>query len=117
MMPDRRSEPRLLCAHLVGLRPSGPGGARRGVTAVLEDISSSGACVQVEEAVAAGTPMTLAIGRHTFPATVRYCVFRDTGYFVGLQFVSGIRWSRERVTPEHLLDPREVKGRSRPVVR
>lgn len=116
-MPERRSEQRLLCAHLVGLRPSGPGGARRGVTAVLEDISSSGACVQVEEAAAVGAAMTLVIGRHTFPATVRYCIFRETGYFIGLQFSSGIRWSRERVIPEHLLDPREVKGRARPATR
>ncbi len=114
MMPERRSEQRLMCAHLVGLRPSVPGGFRKGVTAVLEDISSSGACLQVDEPVAAGAAMTLAIGRHAFPGRVRYCVFRETGYFIGLQFDTGIRWSREKVVPEHLVDPREVKGKGRP---
>jgi len=111
-MPERRSEQRLMCAHLVGLRPSTPGGSRSGMTAILEDISSSGACLQVEEPVAAGAAMTLAIGRHTFAGTVRYCVFRETGYFVGLQFDTGIRWSREKVVPEHLVDPREVKAKA-----
>jgi hypothetical protein len=110
-MPERRSEQRLMCAHLVGLRPSVAGGFRKGVTAVLEDISSSGACLQVDEPIAAGAAMTLAIGRHAFPGRIRYCVFRETGYFVGLQFDTGICWSREKVVPEHLVDPREVRGK------
>lgn len=103
-----------MCAQLVRLRPSGKGASQKGVTAILEDISSGGACVQVEERVATGATVMLVIGRHRFPAAVRYCVFRDTGYFVGLQFDSGIHWSRETVAPEHLLDPREVKGKPRP---
>lgn len=102
-----------MCAHLVALRPSAPGGTRRGMTGVLEDISSSGACLQVETAVATGAPMTLVIGRHSFPGTVRYCIFRETGYFIGLQFDTGIRWSREQVVPEHLLDLLEMKGKTR----
>jgi hypothetical protein len=87
------------------------------VTAILEDISSGGACVQLEEPVKVGSGVTLAIGRNSFPATVRYCVYRDAGYFVGLQFGSGIRWSRETVLPEHLLDPRQVKAKARPLPR
>ncbi len=115
MMAERRSEQRMMCAHLVKLRPSGRGGPRRSVTAVLDDISSGGACVQVEDPIATGTRVTLAIGRHGFPAAIRYCVFRDAGYFVGLQFESGIHWSREEVVPDHLVDPREVKAKTRPL--
>lgn len=103
-----------MCAHLVALRPSAPGGFRRGMTGVLEDISSSGACLQVDTPVTTGAPMTLVIGRHAFPGTVRYCIFRETGYFIGLQFDSGIRWSREQVVPEHLLDPSEIKAKTHP---
>ncbi|HOL73156.1 MAG TPA: PilZ domain-containing protein [Bryobacteraceae bacterium] len=113
MMPERRSEQRLMCAHLVTLRPSAPSGSRQSMTGVLEDISSSGACLQVETAVATGAPMTLVIGRHSFPGTVRYCIFRETGYFIGLQFDTGIRWSRDQVVPEHLLDPSEIKAKTR----
>lgn len=33
-----------------------------------------------------------------------YCVFREIGYYVGLEFLEGSRWSRRLFRPRHLLD-------------
>jgi hypothetical protein len=96
---ERRSDNRFLCADLVRV---GWGGQE--VDAVLEDISAFGACVQLEEAVALGAPVTLTIGLSVFPGRVSYCVFRDYGYFVGVRFADENEWSAERVVPQHLTD-------------
>jgi hypothetical protein len=48
-MNERRSELRFMCSELVKVRIQGAAGARE-VTANLEDISASGACIQLEAA-------------------------------------------------------------------
>jgi hypothetical protein len=42
---------------------------------------------------------------------VKYCVFRDIGYFLGVEFEPGSRWSQRHFRPQHLLDPRRLVGR------
>jgi hypothetical protein len=42
---------------------------------------------------------------------VKYCLQNDIGYFVGIQFAAGQKWSREIYTPKHLLDPAQVLAR------
>ncbi len=49
-MKERRGEPRLWCSDLIEVRIEGAQPEK--VTANLEDISPSGACVQFERAVA-----------------------------------------------------------------
>jgi hypothetical protein len=44
--------------------------------------------------------------------TVKYCLFRDIGYFVGVQFPQARGWSREAFLPEHLLDLEQLVTRS-----
>ena len=39
---------------------------------------------------------------------VRYCVFREIGYFVGVEFDPGCKWSQRSFKPLHLLDPRRL---------
>lgn len=39
---------------------------------------------------------------------VRYCVFREIGYFLGVEFDNGSRWSQKQYKPQHLLDPRRL---------
>jgi hypothetical protein len=39
---------------------------------------------------------------------VRYCVFREIGYFLGVEFEDGCRWSQRHFRPQHLLDPRKL---------
>jgi hypothetical protein len=36
--------------------------------------------------------------------TVRYCLYQGLGYFLGVEFDEGCRWSRKQFRPRHLLD-------------
>src|ERR1700710_1148495 len=105
---ERRFKNRFLCADLVSVIWSDVAGAQAGgpdrfqADAVLEDISALGACVQVEQAIPIGCPITLAIGKTSFSGRVCYRVFRDYGYFAGISFSGEKEWSAEMVTPLHL---------------
>jgi hypothetical protein len=111
-MLDRRVEPRLLCADLVDVQwKDQTGRIRRGV-ANLEDISLSGACLQVERPVALGTPFRITYPTGVLMGKVRYCVFREIGYFLGVEFEPGNRWSQRSYKPQHLLDPRKLVNRA-----
>ena len=100
---ERRSDNRFLCAELVRVTWE-----QQATDAVLEDISAFGACVQVEEAIALDSPITLTIGESVFSGQVSYCVFRDYGYFVGLRFSDESEWSAETVLPQHLTNLSEM---------
>ncbi len=108
-MIEKRAEPRLLCSDLIKVRLEGPEPAD--LMANLEDISSSGACVQLEQPVAAGTRICLTLGRRKFKGQVVYCLYEDIGYFAGVRFDAGIKWSRRLYEPKHLLDPAQIVGR------
>jgi len=54
------------------------------------------------------TLMRIAHPRTELQGRVRYCVFRDTGYFLGIQFEPGFRWSQRLFRPKHMLDPRRL---------
>jgi hypothetical protein len=43
---------------------------------------------------------------------VKYCVFREIGYFLGVEFEAGTRWSQRHFRPQHLLDPRRLVTRA-----
>ena len=107
-MDKRRSETRYLCSHLVTLRWSDERGVEREETAVLENISASGASVQSEVRINWGTRIHLLAAKQQFRGTVRYCYWRDAGYFVGIEFDPDSQWSRSKFEPEHLIDPGEA---------
>jgi hypothetical protein len=111
MMSDRRIEPRMLCADLVDVVWKDPSGRTRRGVANLEDISLSGACLQVDRPVPLGTPLRISYPNGELTAVVRYCVFRDIGYFLGVEFEEGSRWSQRHYRPQHLLDPRRLVTR------
>ncbi len=100
----------MLCADLVRAEWCDPPGQARSEIVTLEDISSSGACVQSESPVPVGAAIRIRHGRRRVSGVVRYCVFREIGYFVGLEFEPGFEWSPAWFRPRHLLDPREVRG-------
>jgi hypothetical protein len=53
------------------------------------------------------------LGRHKFCGQVTHCTHNEIGYFVGIRFDAGKKWSRQIYEPKHLLDPMEVVGRKR----
>ena len=109
-MEERRTEPRMLCADMVEVQwRAGPGSAHA-VTALLEDISPSGACLQLEAAVPLGASITWTSAGHEFSGKVRYCVYREIGYFVGVEFAAGLKWSKNAFEPQHLLDLKKLVG-------
>jgi len=110
-MADQRAEPRYLCSDLVTLcwQQGAPG--ERSETVVLENISASGACVQAEISVPKSASVRLVCGKAEFHGCVRFCYWRDDGYFIGIAFDAHSKWSRAKFKPEHLLHPTEVKPR------
>lgn len=104
-MAEKRACRRSLCADLVELEWKDKSGWVRTAPAILEDISPRGACLQLEYPVPVNTE---AIIRHPEPWTIEcrtsYCNYREIGYFVGLEFKEGSRWSRRTFRPQHLLD-------------
>ncbi len=111
-MDERRIDHRLLCAELVELTWEDGSGRKRQRVANLEDISLSGICLQVEKEIPAGTAITMSFGDGKLVGVVRYCVFRDIGYFLGIQLEEGCRWSTQHFKPQHLLDPLELVERA-----
>src|ERR1051325_521262 len=111
-MLDRRVEPRMLCADLVDIHWKDQAGRSRHNVANLEDISLSGACLQVEKPVALGTPMRISYPNGELTGKVKYCVFREIGYFLGVEFEQGQRWSQRHYRPQHMLDPRRLINRA-----
>jgi hypothetical protein len=111
-MLDRRFEPRMLCADLVDIRWRDHNGRLRRGVANLEDISLSGACLQVERPVTLGSALHISYPNGELSGKVKYCVFRDIGYFLGVEFEPGSRWSQRDYRPQHLLDPRRLVNRT-----
>ncbi len=111
-MDERRIDNRLLCAELVEVIFEDDLGRKRRRVANLEDISLTGICLQLEKAVPPGTAITMSYGDGELVGIVRYCVFRDIGYFLGIQLEEGCRWSTQHFKPQHLLDPQELMDRA-----
>ena len=111
-MPNRRAEQRMLCADLVDVQWKDKDGRTRRAIANLEDISFSGACVQVEHPIPLQTLMRISYPKGELQGRVCYCVFREIGYFLGIEFEAGFRWSLTQYRPQHLLDPRRVISRA-----
>jgi hypothetical protein len=105
-MIERRSEIRLLCSDLIKIRVEGA--PPRELTANLEDISASGACLLLEEPLPLEARVCLLCHQCPLRGMVKYCVHNEIGYFVGVRFQAGEKWSRERYEPKHLLDPTRV---------
>jgi hypothetical protein len=117
--PDKRREPRMMCSQLVGVKWKDTGahrqagGVRQECLAVLEDISASGACVQMERPLEIDTSVKVAYGGGHLAGKVRYCVFSLDRLFRGYR----IRPRRSLVTrsiPPHPSCRRERTAGSKP---
>ena len=103
-MQERRSEVRMLCADMVAVWWKDQAGKTLKATGLLEDISASGAYLQMELAVPLEAEIHWESPQKAFAGRVRYCVYREIGYFVGVEFAPESRWSKETYEPQHLLD-------------
>jgi hypothetical protein len=112
-MTERRSEARLLCADMVELTWLDAGGSSGCAIALLEDISASGACLQLEKPVPIAAEVRWRSPKHDFTGRVRYCVYREIGYFVGVEFQKNSQWSRKSYRPQHLLDLKRLMAQAK----
>jgi len=103
----------MLCADMVEVCWKDQTGKTCKATALLEDISPSGACLQFEAAVPLGVEIHWASPKREFAGYVRYCVYREIGYFVGVEFDPTSKWSKKAYKPQHLLDLKRLMERDR----
>lgn len=109
-MRERRVENRLWCADLVRVNWRYADNDAGTVAAVLEDISSTGACIQMEGPIPVGAAVAIFALEHEsgrevrFSGQVSYCEYRDFGYFVGIRLAEETKWSVGMFEPLHLTD-------------
>lgn len=101
----------MLCADLVDVRWKDKNGRVQHAVANLEDISLSGACVQVDAPIPIETTLLIRYPNGELQGRVCYCAFREIGYFLGIEFEPGVQWSMRQFRPQHLLDPRRLQPR------
>jgi hypothetical protein len=109
---ERRTAARMLCSELVDVHWVDRMGSSRKALANLEDISLSGVCLQMEGPVPLNTVLRICHPKGEFQGSVRYCLFREIGYFLGVQFEPGCDWSPDAYQPQHMLDLRALVLRS-----
>ncbi len=110
-MQERRTDTRLLCADLIELIWDDATGQERRRIANLEDISRSGMSLQLEVPIHVGTSIRVRSGEQEFVGIVRYALYRDHAYFLGIELNQNSQWSARMFVPQHLLDPREAVRR------
>jgi hypothetical protein len=103
----------MLCADMVDVCWRDRSGSQRGATAILEDICTSGACLQAEVPIPVGVEVRWDQPKQKFQGYVRYCVYREIGYFVGVEFDPAFKWSKSAFKPRHLLDLKTLAARSK----
>jgi hypothetical protein len=107
-MQERRTDTRLLCAELVELIWRDEANREHRRMANLEDISLTGLCLCVEAAVREGTAVRVHYGDGELVGVIRYCILRDIGFILGMEFSDGCRWSTKHFRPQHMIDPRQL---------
>ena len=93
----------MLCADMLEVHWKDETGDRQAM-ALLEDISPSGACLHLEIPIPSGTQIHWGFPKQQCGGTIRYCVYREIGYFIGVEFEAGFQWSKKTYLPQHLLD-------------
>jgi hypothetical protein len=111
-MDEKRAEHRLLCSELVDVSWTDHRGRQQEALANLEDISQSGVCLQLDDPVQLNTVLRIRHAKGELQGSVRYCLYREIGYFLGAEFLPGCQWWQEAFKPQHLLDLRTLVDRS-----
>lgn len=100
---ERRKSKRELCADFVQVAWCDQQRLRISSVGVLEDVSPDGLCLNLEHSIPVGVRLHLHTKGFEGEAEVRYCELGDYGYLVGVEFVDGCSWDRDRWRPKHLV--------------
>ena len=92
---ERRTEVRMMCADMMEVCWKDQAGKAQRATALLEDICASGGCLQMEIPVPLGSEIRWEYPKQQFKGYVRYCVYREIGYFIGVEFAVASQWSKK----------------------
>jgi len=111
-MEERRTDFRMMCADMLEVSWTDRKGNTQSAAALLEDISQTGACLQLEMPVAVGSRIRWACPKQELAGRVRYCDYRETGYLVGVEFDATSKWSPSLYEPPHMLDLHMMSRRS-----
>jgi len=93
-----------MCADMVDVHWKDESGAEQQASALLDDISISGACLNLDSPLPLGTDVVIRYRKGRFKGSVCYCFFREIGYYVGVHFRPASKWSPHEYRPRHLLD-------------
>jgi hypothetical protein len=93
-----------MCADMVAVRWKNESGVEQQASALLEDISTSGACLNLDSPLPLGAGVVINYRNGRFEGSVCYCFFREIGYYVGVNFEPASKWSIREYRPRHLLD-------------
>ena len=98
----------MMCADLVDVSWRDSIGQWRRTIANLEDISASGACLQIDEELPLGAEVGIAYPNGELSGVVKYCVYREIGFFLGIQFEDQKKWNSMNFKPQYMFDPRRL---------
>lgn len=104
---NRRRSPRLLCSDIVTLLIETGRHRGKSLTAVIEDVSDSGACVSVDGVIEieSGAEVVVSSRHHRVSGWARHRFFDQSGSHVGIEFTSSEPLSESSQWPEYILDP------------
>jgi hypothetical protein len=103
-MDDRRQASRNMCADFITINWTDEAGESRSDVAILDDISESGVCIGLDCAIPVETKVYLDHPKGRYEGKIKYCRYFEIGYFLGVSFDDGHRWSREDFEPAYLLE-------------
>ena len=103
-MKQRRKDDRNLCAEFITVSWVDCVGQNRSEVATLEDISATGACIQLEFSIPAETEISLHYPKGQYRGRIKYSSEEKTGYIHGIEFHAPDRWSKSDFEPSHLLE-------------
>ena len=104
----------MMCADMVGIQWINDSGEVCICTGLLEDISASGACLQLDSPMALGTTLEIEYRKGRLEGSVCYCFFREIGYWIGVRFAPTVKWSQRQFRPRHLLDLKKLLNAASP---
>ena len=110
-MNKQREKNRNLCAEFITIRWTEDYGSNRSEVVSLEDISVTGACLQMEHSIPRETEVSLHHENGEYRGIVKYCTAEEIGYLLGIAFDDGYRWSKADFQPSHLLELKQAGAR------